>query len=225
MGGLNGGLFDDLVRVPFAAGSLPSVPVGVSSAMAAACGDSLCDAYGAVAPTLRRNPDAAVLVMGGLESLGLLVVAAASALGASQVVYVDEDVSRAKRASALGATDVVTGQRPDRVDGHFDLAVEAAEHPDALTAAMRSLRPGGHLVIRSIYFAPIPFSHFDQYLRSITIQSGLPHVTPHAAEVLGLLASGALDLTPALSIFALNVADAVLLDLPATKPVFLRDPD
>lgn len=225
MGGLNGGLFDDLVRVPFAAGSLPAVPDGVSSAMAAACGDSLCDAYGAVAPTLRGNPHAAVLVMGGLESLGLLVVAAAAALGASQVVYVDDDIDRTERATALGATSVVTGARPDRVDGQFDLAVEAAEDPDALATAMRSVRPGGHLVIRSIYFTPIPLPHFDQYLRSLTIESGLPHVTPHASEVLDLLASGTLDLTAVLSTFDLDMADAVMLDLPATKPVFLREAD
>jgi threonine dehydrogenase-like Zn-dependent dehydrogenase len=222
LGGLYGGLFDDVVRVPYASRALTPVPDGVAPALAAAVGDNLSDAFGAVAPTLRANPEARILVMGGLPSLGLLIAAAAATLGAPEVVYVDEDADRAQRASMLGATSVVTGPRPDRVDGRFDLAVEVALDPRALTVAIRSLRPGGHLVIRSIYFGRTNFPYFEQYTQGVTIHSGLPHVTPHAASVLELLRTGTLDPTPALTLFELDAADTVLLEPPPNKPVFLR---
>ncbi len=222
LGGLFGGLFDDVVRVPYASAALTPLPEGVTPAVAAACGDNLSDAFGAVAPTLRENPDAKVLVLGGLENLGLLVVACAAALKAVEVVYVDSDADRARRASELGASTVITGPRPDRVDGSFDLAVEAAGHPDAMAVALASLRPGGRCVVRSIYFVDARFPYFSLYQQGVTVESGLPHVTPHVEVVLRLLADGQLDPTPTLSMHAFDSAREVMLEPPACKPVFTR---
>ena len=82
LGGLHGGLYDDLVRVPWASHALTPVANVVPPELAASCSDQMSDAYGAVAPTLAEQPGAHVLIVGGLPSLGLCAVMFAAALGA-----------------------------------------------------------------------------------------------------------------------------------------------
>ena len=97
LGGHHGGLYDDIVRVPWAAYSLIPLPDDVPAELAVSCSDQMIDAYRAVAPTLAREPAADVLVVGGTASLGLWTVMFAAALGASNIVYVDPDATAAAR--------------------------------------------------------------------------------------------------------------------------------
>ena len=82
-GGHWGGLFDDLVRVPYASSALVPVPDSVSSEQAAAVGDNLTDAYLAVASIVGRRSGTSVLVLGGTPSPSLLIVMFATHLGAN----------------------------------------------------------------------------------------------------------------------------------------------
>jgi len=140
-----GGGLSELVRVPFADAMLVPIPAGVSLPSAAAISDNATDGYRTVAEPLRRNPGAAVLVVGGLaQSVGLFAVQAARALGAGRVVYRDFDAGRLALARSLGADVVPTAYAPDLPVGEqFPIVVEAGGLPDALTFALRSTAPCG----------------------------------------------------------------------------------
>ncbi|PRY30726.1 zinc-dependent alcohol dehydrogenase [Pseudosporangium ferrugineum] len=222
-GGHWGGLFDDLVRVPWAAYNLTPLPPGVDPFLAASAADNLTDAFQAVRPVLTERPGAEVLVVGGTPSLGLLVVLSAAALGAGSVTYLDVDPRRCAVAAAAGATVVAADAYPERLDGTFDLVVDASATTKGFGCAVRSTRPGGTCVIRSIYFTEVRLPYFDLYSRGITLVTGPPHAGPHVPDVLKLMGDGALDPAPMLS-GPYDYADAaeILLDPPPAKPVFTR---
>jgi len=102
-----GGMVSDVLRVPFADGMLVPVPAGVSPIALAGASDNLPDAWRTVAPHLRVEPGAPVLVVGGAaRSIGLYAAGIAVAFGAERVDYVDADPTRLAIAAALGAHPV-----------------------------------------------------------------------------------------------------------------------
>jgi threonine dehydrogenase-like Zn-dependent dehydrogenase len=223
VGGRWGGLFDELVRVPWAGYALTPVPPTVDPFLAASVSDNLTDAFQAVRPTLTARPDSAVLVVGGTASLGLLVVLSAVALGAGSVSYLDVDERRRAVAAAAGATVIAADGYPDRVDGDFDLVVDASAATAGFRCALLSTRPGGTCVVRSVYFGEPPLPYFALYGTGITLVIGPPHASPHAPDVLRFLGDGTLDPAPVLA-GPFRYADAVdvLLDPPPGKPVFTQ---
>ena len=224
LGGLHGGLYDDLVRVPWASHALTPVPDVVPSELAASCSDQMADAYGAVAPTLAEQSGASVLIVGGLPSLGLWAVMFAAALGAEEVVYVDPDPVAADLAVALGATRTIS-EVPDRVDGEFALTVDVGGDPErTLGCAFRSVAPGGTVVGRCVYFVSPPLPYWDLFRTDARFVTSPPHATPWIPAILELLASAAVDPSPVLTTgLSYDDAPEILLERPR-KPVFSRTP-
>jgi alcohol dehydrogenase len=223
VGGHWGGLFDELVRVPWARHNLTPLPPTVDPFLAASAADNLTDAFHAVRPTLTAHPDAQVLVVGGTASLGLLIVVCAVALGAANVTYLDIDERRRAKASAMGATVAAASTYPDRLDGTFDLVVDASASKAGFRCALLSTRPGGTCVIRSIYFGELPLPYFSLYATGINLVTGPPHASPHVPDVLRLIDERVLDPSPVLSgPFSYDDAAEILLDPPPAKPVFTR---
>jgi threonine dehydrogenase-like Zn-dependent dehydrogenase len=102
-----GGALSDVLRIPFADAMLVRLPEGFDPVVAAALGDNAVDGFRTVHEALSAEPGAKVLVAGGgAPSVALYAVAAARALRASQVVYVDTAVDRCAVAEKLGATVV-----------------------------------------------------------------------------------------------------------------------
>ena len=223
LGGIWGGLFDDLVRVPFAGSAVVPVPDSVSSVQAASVGDNLTDAYVAVGPALAERPGASVLVLGGTPSLSLLVVALAIDLG-GHVTFADVDPDRCALARRLGAT-IVEGPLPDRVDGEFDLVVEAHGDPGrGPGTAVRSVAPGGRCHFRCVYFDDVTLPYFDLIEKGVTVEVGLPQIQTHAPAVLGLLDHGPTRVDEVLRRpVAWESAPDALLERFVGKAVFTRD--
>ena len=94
LGGDWGGLFSDLVLVPWADRSLVTLPAGLAAGAVASASDNLTDAWRAVEAGLAARPDADVLVVGGTTSIGIYAAAFAVARGAARVVCVDRDPER-----------------------------------------------------------------------------------------------------------------------------------
>jgi len=223
VGGHWGGLFDELVRVPWATANLTPLPAAVEPFLAASAADNLTDAFQAVRPTLAGRPDASVLVVGGTASLGLLTVLCAIALGAETVTYLDTDERRRAVATAAGATVVAADAYPERLDGTFDLVVEASASTTGFRCALLSTRPGGTCVIRSVYFTDVRLPYFALYATGINLVVGPPHAAPHVPDVLRLIDSGILDPAPILAgPFDYDQAVEILLNPPPGKPVFTR---
>ena len=131
LGGDHGGLFDDLVRVPWADGMLLKLPPGVDAVTAVSASDNLSIGWEVTAEHLERKPSARVLVIGGVNSIGLYVADFARALGSREVIYCDTSERRLAIARKLGVTP--HAGLPDKNIGTFDLSIDAACDP-GLTA-------------------------------------------------------------------------------------------
>ncbi len=141
-GGSWGGMYSDVLRVPYADGMLVPIPEGFAPETLASCGDNVTVGWCAVAPTLQRAHDATVLVVGGgMASTGLYAAAVAVSLGAAQVNYLDTEPDRLARAQAVGAR-AIEGSPAER-HGPYTLTVDASMTAEGLACAVRSTEAEG----------------------------------------------------------------------------------
>jgi threonine dehydrogenase-like Zn-dependent dehydrogenase len=168
-----GGALSDLLCVPYADAMLVALPPGLDPVAACALADNALDGFRTVERALGRWPGAQVLVAGGgAISVGLYAVAAAHALGASEVVYVDADPERAALAERLGATTVREVAGPGVRTGRFPITVDATAQRDGLRFAIDSTDDGGTCTSVGIYFADVPLPLFSMYWRGIELVTG-----------------------------------------------------
>lgn len=194
-----GGGFSDLVRVPFADHMLVPIPAGVPDEVACNLSDNVADGWRGVAGPLAERPGAKVLVIGGkAQSVGLYAAAAAVALGAGAVTYLDDDPARLAAAVALG---VMTGplalDQGRRAETQFEIVVEAEGYPAALAFAIQSTAANGVLTVVSMYFdraTPVPLT--QAYYKGITVHTGRVQSSAVLGDVLGCVACGKLHPQP-----------------------------
>ncbi len=198
-GGAWGGAMSDLVRVPHADHMLFPVPDGVDPVSLASAGDNIADGWRRVAPHLKADPSARVLIQGGqAKSVGLYAAGIAVALGAEQVDYVDTNSERLQIAESLGCKPLKRDRRDKtwaRVSGltpgRYGISVEASGSTAALDVAVRSLAPGGVCSIPSFHFrkrTPLPL--WEMYAKSLRLDCGLARPADDLPEILDLVASG-----------------------------------
>jgi threonine dehydrogenase-like Zn-dependent dehydrogenase len=181
-----GGLFDDVVRVPFADAMLVKVPPGIDPAEAVSAGDSLGTGRALVAPHLaagRRR----VLVL-GFGSNGLYAAAFAVALGAECVVYIDDDADNRALAQSFGA--IAFAGPPDRAHGRFDLVVDAAFHPPWLHRAVDVLEHDGMIECMGHLTDDVTLPGRAMYITGVTFHCATCSSGPHIAPTLEVVADG-----------------------------------
>jgi alcohol dehydrogenase len=217
-----GGLFSELVRVPFADHSLLRLPANVSPVQAVSVGDNLTDAWRAIVPHLERQPGADVLIM-STGSAGLYAADIARAYGAGLVHYVDRDPARLELAARLGAeTSTLEGFSPDRHE--YPITLNASDSRTALRNALLATAPGGHCESMAFHFRDVELPLLAMHLKCIHFRSALANARPHMPAVLELLASGRIN--PQLVATAVLPFDTAAEALPDAgfKPVFVREP-
>jgi S-(hydroxymethyl)glutathione dehydrogenase/alcohol dehydrogenase len=119
----------------------------------AVLGCAMFTAYGAVrhAADLRGGESVGVVAVGGV---GLSLIQAARAFGASQIVAIDVRRDRLDMARQLGATDTIDASATDvtkqvrEITGGrgVDVAFEVLGRPDTFTQAFEIIRDGGRMV-------------------------------------------------------------------------------
>jgi threonine dehydrogenase-like Zn-dependent dehydrogenase len=216
-----GGLFSDLVRIPFAESMLVPVLEGLDQRALASAGDNLALALECLAGHLQARPGASVLIL-GLGSIGLYAVQLAPVLGAGRVVYVDRDPQRRELAGSLGAE--ILDRPPERKTGAFDLALDAAMDEEWLQAAVQLLEPEGAFECPSIYFKEsIALPLFGMTIRGVHFHTGRGNAGAHIPRLLEMTSEGAIHPERVTSeILAWDTAPEALAD-PSVKPVFVRD--
>jgi alcohol dehydrogenase len=187
-----GGLYSDVVRVPYADGMLVPVPAALAPERVTGCGDNVTVAWCAVAPTLRATRDASVLVVGGgMASTGLFAAAASVALGAARVDYLDDHPDRLARARRVGA-NAIEGSLAERY-GPYTLTVDASGTAEGLACALRSTEPERTCHTVCLHFQPLPVPFLDMYTNRLTLKvGGIEHVRPAIPTVLDRVATGQL---------------------------------
>ncbi len=73
LGGNYGGAFSDVMKIPYASAMLVPLPKTLVAGDVASISDNVADAWRTVAPQLRQNPGARVLIIGG-GSIGLSAI-------------------------------------------------------------------------------------------------------------------------------------------------------
>ncbi|MFG1602950.1 alcohol dehydrogenase catalytic domain-containing protein [Actinoplanes sp. NPDC049265] len=129
------------------------VPTGLDWASAALLGCAVLTGTGAVRNTARVAPGESVLVI-GLGGVGLAVVAAARAAGATTVIAVDVSEAKKELASSAGATDFLVAsdglakEVRARTEGRgADHAFECVGRSATIRAAWRATRRGGQVTV------------------------------------------------------------------------------
>lgn len=179
-----GGLFSDLVRVPWADAMLVPLPAGLDPVAMAAASDNWSRAYRLVAPHLTSQTRVLVIARG---SIGLYACDIARALGAADVLYVDPDPAHRAVAESYGAR---TAEAIEPVHHGFDLAIEATGRVDQLSVALRSLVPEGFCESAGNHFRPGELPLLEMYLTGVTLRIARDNVRAHIPDALALAESG-----------------------------------
>jgi 2-desacetyl-2-hydroxyethyl bacteriochlorophyllide A dehydrogenase len=198
----DGGYAEQIV-VP-AVNAIP-IPDEVSSDVAAIMMCSTATAYHALRLAgLRSGESVAVLGFGGL---GVSAVQLARALGASSVFAVDVVPSKLELAASFGATPLDVRETPAHrallgaTDGRgVDVAVEFTGNANVARSGLRSLSPGGRLMIVAINLRSFEFDPFaDLLARERRIIGCSDHTRAELVELMELARTGALDLSRAVT--------------------------
>ncbi len=195
MGGGYGGGVADQIAVPAADHLLIPAPPNLAASALAALSDNVVDGYRAVGPALSLLPDAEVLILAGSPgSIALYAAAAATAIGANAVRYVDTDPARIEAARKLGAeTSLQQKPWPKRFN-EAAITVAASSEPDGIAAAIRSTSPYGHCTLLTVPFektTPMPL--LSMYTRGITIHTSRADSYRYLPNVLNLVGDGLLN--------------------------------
>jgi len=176
------------------------VPDGLSLEEAALTEPASC-AVNAVR-RLGVQPGDRIAVVGD-GTLGLLALQAARAAGAGMVVMIGSHDEKLAVAQELGAHAVVNRHRDDVVQaplqafgGKIEGVIEASGNAAAVGPALQLLRPGGRMVVISIYHEPVPALDLAALTSNeITITGTLagPNVFP---GLLRLMAEGRIRTRP-----------------------------
>ncbi|MFA9269199.1 MAG: zinc-binding dehydrogenase [Baekduiaceae bacterium] len=221
-----GGFLSDLVRVPYADAMLVPLPPDLDPISVASASDNLPDAWRCVAPQLREDPTADVLVLGGpARSIGLYAAGIAVALGARRVRYADDDPGRLATASDLGAEPVeFDREETKKLKPRAGIVVDAGASGASLRCACRSVAPGGHCThVGVIYELETPLPVLEMYSTGVTLHTGRAMARPLIDPVLGLVGTGRFH--PEIvtdRVLPWRDAQTALLE-PHTKLVFTRN--
>lgn len=152
----HGGFFNtaqaEFVRVPQAAGTLVTLPVGEDSPLLPSL-LTLADVYGTGYHAAKRadvSPRTTVTVIGD-GAVGLLAVLSAKRLGAEQIILMGRHKSRTDLGREFGATNVVAERGEEGIAAVRELTggdgthavLEAVGYREALEQALGVVRPGG----------------------------------------------------------------------------------
>ena len=184
-------------RIVVPAVSVVAVPAAVPLDQAAVMMCSTATALHAlrVAP-LRPGESVAIVGFGGL---GISALQLARALGASCVFAVDPVPAKLELAAAMGAIPVALNDLPDALP-EVDIALDFAGHGATTLAALRRLAPGGRLVLVAINLRQLTLDPYADVLGPERRLVGCSdHTREELVELMALAASGALDLSRAVS--------------------------
>jgi threonine dehydrogenase-like Zn-dependent dehydrogenase len=219
-----GGLFSDLVRVPFADNSLVRLPPRVWAVDAVSAGDNLTDAWRTVVPYLTRRPGADVLILSS-GSIGLYAADVARACGAGTVCFVDPDADRCVLAESFGATASPLDEF-DPLQRAYPITVNATNDVSGATlrACLLATEPGGVCVNTVLHFVDPQLPLLHMFLNCLTLTGGLSHARNNIQPVLAMLSSQRIQ--PGRVTTDILPFDSAAESIPTAgfKPVFIRDP-
>ncbi len=191
------------VLIPNADRDLWPLPDDVSDDAAVFVADILSTACRGVERADLRLGDTVAVV--GCGPVGLMAILAAR-LTAGKVLAVDTVAARLELAASVGAVPVHAGE--DAVEAvkaesggrGADAVIECAGGVPALTSALKMARPRGTVSVIGAHFEPdFPLDAGAMFANETTLRVSVGAPTDDREDVLGLISSGRIDPTVAIS--------------------------
>lgn len=186
------GAFADLIRVD--ARRVHRAPDGLDDDEAALAEPAAVAAH-AVDRGQQRLGDVVAVV--GAGTIGLLVAGLARLLGAVRVIAIDPEPTRQELACSLGAdaafapdTDELRwlGARSHGLGA--DVVYVCAGHPDALSTALKTVRPGGGIVLVGASPGPDRLAPAELMAKQVTLRASLGYTVTDVHRALEFMADG-----------------------------------
>ena len=196
-----GGAQAPRLRVPLADGTLvaaPDLPSDELIPSLLATSDVLGTGwFGADAANVQPGKTVAVV---GDGAVGLCAVLAAKQLGAERVIAMSRHEARQKLALEFGATDLVTERGDEGVARIKDLTdglgahsvIEAVGTQEAMTQAIRSTRPGGHIGFVGVSYG-VQLPGRDLFYAEVHLLGGPAPVRRFLPELIDLVWNGKIN--------------------------------
>ena len=194
----------EYLLVPYAQANLAKIPDELTDEQVVLLADIASTGFsGAESGNVRLGDSVVVFAQG---PIGLCATAGAKLMGASLIIGVESDPTRAAMARKMGA-DVVLNQKELDVisevkrltDGGADVAIEALGIQETFENALRCLRPGGTLSSLGVYSGKlqVPYDAFAAGIGDYKIVTTLcPGGKERMRRLMNLVQSGRFDPTP-----------------------------
>lgn len=183
---------------------LHRIPANVSDEHAALT-EPICVAYNALVEKTAMKPGDVVVIQGP-GPIGIMALQIARLRGAGKLIMLGTDVDehRLEVAAQLGADHTLNIQREDATallasigDGcGADLVVDCSGVSSALKQSLDLVRPNGRITKIGWGPRPLDFSLDPLVAKAVTLQGSFSHTYSTWERVLGLLASGHINLAP-----------------------------
>ncbi|MBT0774244.1 alcohol dehydrogenase catalytic domain-containing protein [Kineosporia sp. J2-2] len=197
-----GGGQGERVRVPYADGTLVTVPAGFDESLVPSLlslSDVMSTGYHA-AVTAGVAPGKSVTVIGD-GAVGLCAVIAAHLLGADRIILMGRHRDRTDLGRDFGADEVVAERGADGVarikeltggDGTH-IVLEAVGLKEALETAFGVVRDGGVISrVGAPQFEEVPFG-FADFMRNVTLTGGVAPARAYIPTLLPLVLDGSIE--------------------------------
>jgi alcohol dehydrogenase len=197
----------EYLLVPHAQANLAKIPDELTDEQVVLLADIASTGFSGAESGDVRLGDAVVVFAQG--PIGLCATAGAKLMGASLIIAVESDPTRAAMAHKMGADAVLNQKEVDVIsevkrltDGGADVAIEALGLQETFENALRCLRPGGTLSSLGVYSGKlqVPYEAFAAGLGDYKIVTTLcPGGKERMRRLMNLVQAGRFDPTPLLT--------------------------
>ncbi|MFE7568736.1 zinc-binding dehydrogenase [Streptomyces sp. NPDC057539] len=199
--GVDGGQ-GQAARVPYADGTLVTLPVGEDSELLPdllTLSDILCTGFHAARTAGVQRGDTVTVVGDG--AVGLAGVISAKLLGAERIILMGRHTARTDLGRAFGATDVVAERGEEGVARVRELTggegtrrvLECVGLKDALAQSFGVVRAGGTISrVGAPQFTDVPFG-FPDFMRNITLTGGVAPARAYIEELMPHILDGSIQ--------------------------------
>jgi len=194
----NGGGFSEYTMVPFH--MVHKLPSQISLEEGALVEPASVAIHAVRQSSLKLGDTCAVF---GAGPIGLLVIQAAKAAGANNIIAVEVSESRLQKAAEVGATHFINPKKENtlamirQITGNngVDVSFEVSGVESALLEAVQSAKAGGETVIVSLWENSVSFHPNLLVLseRKLLSSAAFRHIMP---ETISLIASGKMNVKP-----------------------------
>jgi 2-desacetyl-2-hydroxyethyl bacteriochlorophyllide A dehydrogenase len=201
-GGVLPGTHSEYIRVPYADVCLHHIPDNLTDEQVLFIPDIISTAYSAVLRTKVKPGDD--IVVYGAGPVGLCAVATAKLYSPKRIILVGRrDKFRLEMGKKVGATHLICATEQDVLGTIYDItegkganaAIDATGAEEAIQQAVKCVGVGGKVSLIGISGGNIEMPIPEIFFKNVILSMGLGDLT-HIENLMGIIASGKLDISP-----------------------------